>query len=327
MASPGRATSKGVRRLWAGPFANISENKTSKAGQFAALRGSTLAYSDVMHLSCACIRPTGPIRPIRHSRRLQRSGYRAAAAALACLGACWGLPTALAQDAVLGSGLEAQVRQLALDGMQAPADAATRSRADPAAKPAADAPAAPRFEVSIGQLDARLRLAPCERVEPYLPEGVRLWGKARIGLRCLQGASKWNVYLPITVKAFGPALVSTGAAAAGSVLSAGDLALAEVDLAEDASLAVSNTLLAVGRVLARPLKAGQSLRQSHLKLRQWFAAGDTVNVVAQGAGFSVAGDAQALTNGIEGQAARVRTESGRVLTGLPVGERRMELSL
>ena len=246
------------------------------------------------------------------------------------------MPAALAQEAALGSGLEAQVRQLALDSLQAPAanaaalslaNAAAHSHADAAANLPATAPATPRIEISIGQLDPRLRLAPCERVEPYLPEGVRLWGKARIGLRCMQGGSKWNVYLPITVKAFGPALVAVGAAAAGSVLAAGDLALAEVDLAEDAAPAVSNNLLAIGRVLARPLKAGQSLRQSHLKQRQWFAAGDTVSVVAQGAGFSVAGDAQALTNGIEGQPARVRTDSGRVLTGLPVGDRRMEMSL
>ena len=240
---------------------------------------------------------------------------------------CGLLPCALAQEAGLGSGLEAQVRKLALDSLQAPAaDAVAHGHVDAAASLPAAA-TTPRIEISIGQLDPRLRLAPCERIEPYLPEGVRLWGKARIGLRCLQGASKWNVYLPITVKAFGPALVAVGAATAGSVLTAGDLALAEVDLAEEASPAMSNNLLAVGRVLARPLKAGQSLRQSHLKQRQWFAAGDTVNVVAQGAGFSVAGDAQALTNGIEGQPARVRTEGGRVLTGLPVGERRMELSL
>ena len=36
---------------------------------------------------------------------------------------------------------------------------------------------------------------------------------------------------------------------------------------------------------------------------------------------------QALTNGIEGQPARVRTENGRVVTGVPAGERRMELTL
>ena len=213
----------------------------------------------------------------------------------------------------MGMALEQQVRQLALSGTQAGAPLGTVGL--------------PRFEITIGQLDARLRLAPCQQVDPYLPEGTRLWGKGRIGLRCTQGATKWNVYLPVTVKAFGTALVAAGNAAAGSVLTAADLMPGEVDLADDASPAVMNADLAVGRALARPLKAGQSLRQSHLKPRQWFAAGDSVTVVAQGAGFSVAGEAQALTNGIEGQPARVRTEGGRVLTGQPVGERRLELNL
>jgi flagella basal body P-ring formation protein FlgA len=156
---------------------------------------------------------------------------------------------------------------------------------------------------------------------------MRMWGKSRIGLRCTQGVAKWNVYLPITVRVFGTALIATSGVSAGSVLTAADLAQAEIDLAEDNSPPLANPELAVGRTLARALKPGQSLRQSHLKVRQWFAAGDTVTVLAQGEGFAVSGEAQALNPGIEGQPVRLRTESGRVLTGLPVGERRVELPL
>ena len=233
---------------------------------------------------------------------------RALAAALAMA-----QPVAAPPEALDG-GIAQQVRELALAGVQGGA-------------PAAGAYGAPRFEVSVGQLDTRLRLAPCQHIEPYVPDGMRLWGKSRIGLRCTQGAVKWNVYLPITVKVFGTALVATGNAAAGSVLSAADLAQAEVDLAEDASAPLADPGLAVGRTLARALKPGQSLRQAHLKARQWFAAGDTVTVSAQGNGFSVASEAQALNNGIEGQPVRLRTESGRVLTGLPVAERRADVNL
>ena len=215
----------------------------------------------------------------------------------------------LAQAQGITTGLEQQVRELALSG------------ATPGAA------GAPRVEVGVGQLDPRLRLAPCQHVEPYLPDGMRLWGKSRIGLRCTQGTAKWNVYLPITVRVFGTALVARNGVSAGAVLAADDLAQAEVDLAEDNSPALANTNLAVGRTLTHALKAGQSLRQSHLRARQWFAAGETVTVLAQGDGFSVAGEAQALNPGIEGQPVRVRTESGRVLTGLPVGDRRVELSL
>src|SRR5215203_4286797 len=125
-----------------------------------------------------------------------------------------------AEDAApeLAAGLLDQVRSLALDK--------------------AAAPHSGRVEVLVGQLDPRLRLAPCERVEPYLPPNTRLWGKSRIGLRCAQGASHWNVFLPITVKAFGRGLVSTTGATSGTVLKPGDLVEAEVDLAEDPMAAI-----------------------------------------------------------------------------------------
>ena len=186
---------------------------------------------------------------------------------------------------------------------------------------------APRVEVVVGRIDPRLRLAPCRRIEPYLPTGIRLWGKSRIGLRCAEGPSAWNVYLPITVKVFGRALVVPAGAPAGSVLVAGDLAEAEVDLAEDWSAAIVDPERVVGRTLAQALKPGQTVRQGHLKLRQWFVAGDTVKVIAVGAGFALESEGQALSNGIEGQPARVRTESGRVVTGQPSAERRLEVSL
>ncbi len=187
--------------------------------------------------------------------------------------------------------------------------------------------AGPRIEVIVGELDPRLHLAPCEQVEPYLPNAAPLWGRTRIGIRCLRGSSRWNVFLPVTVKVYGRALVATGALPAGSVLAASDLAQAEVDLAEDASAALARDSLAVGRTLARPLAVGQSVRQSHLKARQWFAAGETVQVIASGPGFRVAGEGQALTPGVEGQTARVKTEGGRVLTGMPVADRRLEVPM
>jgi len=206
--------------------------------------------------------------------------------------------------------LEQQLRDLALQ-----------------ATPAGKGGNAPRVEVQVGQLDPRLKLAPCQKVDAYLPEGMRPWGRSRVGLRCAQGAVKWNVYLPITVKVYAKALVAVNSVAANAVLGAGDVAQAEVDLAEDSSAALTDETMAVGRTLARPVRAGQSLRASHIKARQYFAAGESITVLALGPGFAVAGEGVALTPGVEGQAARVRTESGRVLTGQPTAERRMEIDL
>ncbi len=188
-------------------------------------------------------------------------------------------------------------------------------------------PASARVEVELGQLDPRLSLAPCQHIEPYLPTGVRLLGKSRVGLRCLQGSVRWNVYLPVTVKLMARSLVTSTALPVGTVLRVHHLAEAEVDLAASTDPAIQQPDAVLGRTLARTLAAGQALRQGDLKLRQWFAAGDVVRVIATGPGFAVSAEGLALSPGVEGQRARVQTESGRIVTGMPAGERRVELRL
>lgn len=176
-----------------------------------------------------------------------------------------------------------------------------------------------RMEVSIGALDTRLRLAPCARVEPYLPAGSRLWGRTRLGLRCVEGQTAWNVFLPVTVKAWGPAWVLTGNVASGAVLSASDATEAEVDWAADAAPVVANPDQWVGQIASRPLVAGQTLRQPMVRAPSLFKAGAQVRVVAQGPGYAVTSAGQALTAGAVGQTVRVRMDNGRTISGI-VGE-------
>ncbi|MBI3367261.1 MAG: flagellar basal body P-ring formation protein FlgA [Burkholderiales bacterium] len=185
----------------------------------------------------------------------------------------------------------------------------------------------PRIEVELGKLDANLTLAPCQKIEPYLLPGMKPWGRTRIGLRCLLGATRWNVFLPMTVKVFARSLVAATALPAGTVLQDSHLVEQEVDIAASQDAAISKPALALGRALARPLAAGEALRGNDLKLRQWFAAGDIVRVVAVGPGYAVSIDAEAISPGIEGRAARVRTDSGRIISGIPSGERKMEIAL
>ena len=185
----------------------------------------------------------------------------------------------------------------------------------------------PRVEIEIGRLDPRLRLAPCKRIEPQLAPQAQLWGRTRIGLRCVDGERPWQVWLPVTVKVFAPALVARRALPAGTELAAADLQTAEVDWAAEPQAPLTQADKLTGRSLSRALQPGQALRGGDLKRRQWFGAGDTVQILARGDGFAVSGEGQALSPGVEGQPVRVRTESGRILTGVPVAERRVELSL
>jgi flagella basal body P-ring formation protein FlgA len=182
-----------------------------------------------------------------------------------------------------------------------------------------------RIEVVPGQLDTRLRLAPCQQTESYLPPGTLPWGRTRVGLRCVSGPVAWNVYLPVTVKVWRKAVVSTSALAAGSELSAADLQVAEVDVAGNNAPVFTDPTRLLGRRLVNAVGAGVAMRADNLRVRQWFAAGDKVTLVYRGEGFEASTDGQALNSGMDGQPVRVRVSSGQVLTGLPTGENRVEV--
>lgn len=215
-----------------------------------------------------------------------------------------------------------------------PADAADQARL-PAAwqqaleqriKDGTELPPNARLEVQVGAPSPQLRLAPCAAAEPVLPNTPRRWGTGRIGLRCTAGA-RWNLYLPVTVKVFAPAVVLTQPLPAGTELSAAHLKLAEADIAAAPSPTFEQSEALIGRRLAIGLAAGAEVRLADLRARQWFAAGDPVTLVAVGSGFAVEGEGQAMSPGLEGQPVRVRTPSGRIVMGTPSGERRVEVPL
>jgi len=184
-----------------------------------------------------------------------------------------------------------------------------------------------RMEVSVGSLDRRLTLAPCAAVEPYVPSGMRLWGRTRIGLRCVDGTVRWNVFLPLQVKALGPAWVIKGDIAAGAVLTEGDAMQVEVDWAQENSPILGDAGSWVGHTATRALTTGQALRQGMVRPAQVFQAGAIVRVVAQGPGFSVAADGRALSAGVVGAPARVRIDNGRVLSGVVLDGRTVRVDL
>ena len=184
-----------------------------------------------------------------------------------------------------------------------------------------------RVEVIPGTLDPRLNLAPCQKVDIFMPSGLRAWGRTRIGLKCLQGPVAWSVTMPLTVRLWAPALVAAAPLPAGTVLQHTHLKMAEVDWSERDSPVILLEAAAVGRTLGSTLPAGAPLRREHLRKRQWFEAGDTVRIHAVGAGFVIQGEGVAITPGIEGQSTRIRTESGRTITANPVGQRLAEVLL
>ena len=172
-----------------------------------------------------------------------------------------------------------------------------------------------RPEVVMGALDARLRLAPCQQIEPYLPPGTRLWGRSRIGLRCLQGRVHWNVYVPVTIKAWGPAWVLRRPVPGGTILTQDDAEIAEMDWAEQSASVLATPESWVGEQAAFALQPGQTLRSNMVRPVPAFSRGAQVRVKSVGSGFHVVVSGEAMDAGVVGQPVRVQLSGGKIITG------------
>lgn len=182
-----------------------------------------------------------------------------------------------------------------------------------------------RVEIEFGELPAGTQLAPCHRIEPFMANGQRLWGRSVIGVRCTDGA-RWSVALPLTVRVFGEALVASRQLAAREAVTSDDVRLAEVELTRYPSAPLSDLAAIDGQMTTRPIPAGEPLMAHHVRIRPSVAVGDPVRILVAGRGFAVYANGSALAPGSEGQPLRVRSDAGKVLVGTLKG-RTVEIRL
>lgn len=245
-----------------------------------------------------------------HAHALVRPALRLLLCAVPAL---WLLASPTAARGTEVAGLE----KLARDFLQAGVDQSLSER-----------PGAPlRAEVVMGSLDARLRLAPCNGIEPFLPPGGRLWGRSRVGLRCVDGPTRWSVYLPVTVQVFGPAWVIKAPVPAGTTLTQEHAERAEVDWAAHPSPVLALPEGWLGQQAAYALTPGQVVRENMVRAPMAFEAGKPVKVSANGRGFAVTVVGQSLSAGHVGQMARVRLPGGKVVSGTVRADQVVEIPL
>lgn len=172
-----------------------------------------------------------------------------------------------------------------------------------------------QISVEVGAIDPRLSLSACTSPEPFLPTGNRAWGKTSVGVRCTAPAP-WTIYIPAVVHVTGEYLAAALPLAQGQIVGPNDLARVSGDLTTLPPGILTEPAQAVGYTVARSVAVGAPLRQDALRSPQAVTMGQTVRVVASGAGFKVASDGRALANGSDGQTVQVRTQAGQVVSGV-----------
>jgi flagella basal body P-ring formation protein FlgA len=124
------------------------------------------------------------------------------------------------------------------------------------------------------------------------------------------------MYLPVQIRLYVEALVAARPVARGQPVSREDVRTERIDIAPLQGQAMLPGEVFEGRTATRALVPGAALRRDYLRARSVFTAGDAVQVVAVGPGFTAQSAGRALTIGTEGQSAQVALTGGRVVTGV-----------
>ena len=169
-----------------------------------------------------------------------------------------------------------------------------------------------RVEFRIEELDSRIVLAPCAKLETFLPGGSQLIGKTSIGVRCAE-KNGWQIFVPVQIKVALDLLVSARQLPAGHTLQEQDIARQTMEISRTEGY--TDTGQVIGKVLRYSITAGQVLRDDMLRAPYSVTQGQVVQVTTRGNGFTIRGEGVAMNNAIDGQTVQVRVSSGRMISG------------
>ncbi|MDP1871758.1 MAG: flagellar basal body P-ring formation chaperone FlgA [Gallionella sp.] len=169
----------------------------------------------------------------------------------------------------------------------------------------------------VDEIDKRISLRPCSKIEAFLPPGTQLTGRVSIGVRCTETGG-WSTLIPVQIKITRELLVSAHPLALGQIVREADLARLKTETTLNSG--ITNANLIVGKVLRYSVAAGYILREDMLRAPYSIKQGQTVKLSIQANGFTLSSSGVALNNASEGETVQARTSSGRVVSGTASSE-------
>lgn len=151
----------------------------------------------------------------------------------------------------------------------------------------------------------------CDQPSFSVTGSAKLWGNVNVLARC----ANEKRYLQVVVQATGNYVVAAQPIVRGSVLQTGSVTLKRGRLDQLPPRTMLDINQAQDAVSLRDVAPGQAIQLSMLRQAWRVKAGQRVMVVANGDGFSVNSEGQALNNAAVAQNARVRMSSGQVVSG------------
>jgi flagella basal body P-ring formation protein FlgA len=158
-------------------------------------------------------------------------------------------------------------------------------------------------------------LPACETPEPFLPRGVRPWGRISVGVRC-SADRPWTRYVPAYVAVRGVYYAAARPINAGQLLTSADAAEHEADLTTLPRSVVVDPSQFSGATAVNHIASGAPLRRESLRLPAAIQQGQNVKVSTQGTGFVVSAEGKAMSSAAVGARIQVKMQNGQLLNGL-----------
>lgn len=171
-----------------------------------------------------------------------------------------------------------------------------------------------RHQISVGRLDARLRLHRCDKpLAASLENSDAPIGRVTVRVRC-NGSAPWGIFVPAQVSLYQEVVVTRHPVKRNSLLEAGDLMLAERDISTLGQGYLLDIGQAAGAMAIRAMSAGQPVQPGQIRIPPTVKRGDQVVISATSGAISVRMPGEALSDGNRGEQIRVRNlRSQRVI--------------
>jgi flagellar basal body P-ring formation protein FlgA len=189
-------------------------------------------------------------------------------------------------------------------------------------------PSASELSLQPAPLDARLRLAACDRpLKGSLTGDGQLQHQTTVAVRC-EGAVRWTIYTSVTVESQTSVLTARRALSRDAEISASDFQLETRRVPGVASAYVTDSAALAGQRLHLPVTAGEPLTFEALAPANLIHRGQHVVLLARTGGFEVRMDGVALADGRKSDRIRVQNlSSQRVIEGIVRSESVVEMPL
>lgn len=166
-------------------------------------------------------------------------------------------------------------------------------------------------EVTVGQLDNRLRLTQCEQpLQAFFPNNIKPLGNITVGVAC-EGVKPWSLMVQTRVQQFLDVVVAARPLGRHLTLGAGDIKLTRTDISRLGGGYYTSLQEVEGMVLQRSVTAGMLLSTAMLKPAILIKRGEKVIISAESGSLQVKMEGLALQAGAKGELIEVKNISSR----------------